>query len=88
MSDETASQHDLVKAAVLRVYELRPEGYRLQYSELKTAQGQSYSEVVANKSGLFDKWVASHHVVSYTELRKLVILQEIKMGYQLAYVFI
>ena len=62
MSDETASQHDLVKSAVLRVYELRPEDYRLQYSELKTTQSQSYSEFVAKKLGLFNKWVAFHQV--------------------------
>ena len=50
MSDERDSQYDLVKSAVLRAYELRPEDYRLRYSELKKTHGQSYSEFVAKKS--------------------------------------
>ena len=54
---------------MLRAYELRPEDYRLRYSEF-----------VAKKSGLFDKWVSSHQVEPYTELRELLILQDIKNG--------
>ena len=80
MSDERASQYDLVNFAVLRVYELWYEAYRLRYSELKKTQGQSNSEFVANKSGLCDIWLASRHIESYTELRELLILQDIKNG--------
>ena len=64
-SDERASQSDLVKYAVLRAYELRPEAYRLRHSELKKTQGQSNSEFAAKKLGLFDKWVACHQIESY-----------------------
>ena len=66
MSDGRASQYDLVKSAVLRVYELRPEDCRLWHSELKKTQSQSYSEFVAKKSGFFNKWVTSHHVETYS----------------------
>ena len=51
---------------MLRAYKLRPEDYPLRYSELKKTQGQSYSEFVAKKSGMVDKWVASHQLESYT----------------------
>ena len=51
MSDERASQYDLVKSAVLRAYELRHEDCRLWHSELKKTHSQSYSEFVAKKSG-------------------------------------
>ena len=42
--------------------ELRPKANRLQYSELKTSDGQAYSEFVAKKEELFDKWEASQLV--------------------------
>ena len=48
--------------------------------ELKKTQGQSNSEFVANKSGLCDIWLASRHIESYTELRELLNLQDIKNG--------
>ena len=42
----------------LHNHDLRPDDYRLQYSALQKGEGQSYSEFVATKSGLFGKWMA------------------------------
>ncbi|XP_070404034.1 uncharacterized protein [Nothobranchius furzeri] len=73
------SDYDRVKEAVLQAYELVPEAYRQKFRSLrKRDEEQTYVEFSREKSILFDKWVMASKVISLTELRELVLLEEFK----------
>ena len=72
MSDERASQCDLVKSAVLGAYELRPEDYCFQYSELKKIQGHLIlivSSWARNQGCLINGWL----LIRYSHIHTVIV---------------
>ncbi|CAI5657199.1 unnamed protein product [Oreochromis niloticus] len=56
LSLEDSLDYDIVKAAVLRAYELVPEAYRQKFRGLRKTATQTYVEFAREKKTLFDKW--------------------------------
>lgn len=75
---EDSLDYDLVKAAVLRTYELVPEAYRQKFRNHRKAPSQTYADFAREKAVLFDKWSTSCHATDFVSLRELVLLEEFK----------
>lgn len=71
-------QYNVVKAAILRAYELVPEAYRQRFRSLKKAPGQTHVEFMREKSTLFDKWCSATKVTDFESLRELILLEEFR----------
>ena len=79
MSIEHSSQYDLVKKAVLKTYELVPEGYRQNFRNYKKVDKQTYTEFAHEKEALLDRWCASKKVAKdFEKLRQLILIEEVK----------
>merc|ERR1712035_285810 len=59
MSARDMEDYDEFKADILRVYELRPEAYRLQFRGGKKRAGESYRDCAQFLERMFRKWIAS-----------------------------
>ncbi|KAI4809981.1 hypothetical protein KUCAC02_018831 [Chaenocephalus aceratus] len=68
----------VVKAAILRAYELVPEAYRQRFRALRKNNVQTYMEFAYEKELLFDRWCASEKVDTLVKMRELVLLEEFK----------
>ncbi|KAJ8342043.1 hypothetical protein SKAU_G00319710 [Synaphobranchus kaupii] len=64
--------YEVVKAAVLRAYELVPD------RDYRKALAQSFVEFAREKGTLFDKWCAASKATDYSSLRELILLEEFK----------
>lgn len=74
---EQSLDYDIVKAAVLRAYELVPEVYRQKFhSHAKTAK-QTYVEFAREKR-TFEKWCLSNRITTFEQLQELILLEEFK----------
>lgn len=71
-------KYDVVKAAILKAYELVPEAYRQKFRSFKKSPSQTYVEFAREKGSLFDRWCASNKVTNFDTLRELVLLEEFK----------
>ena len=54
LSPEECSEYEAVKMAVLKIFELVPEAYRLKFRDKKKEDG--HVEFLRDKEGLLDKW--------------------------------
>lgn len=75
---EDSLQYDVVKATVLRAYELVPEAYRQKFRKHEKTANQTYVEFAREKGVLFDKWCQASKVTAFEELKELVLLEEFK----------
>ena len=71
-------KYDVVKETVLRAYELVPEAYRQRFRSLQKSDNQTHVEFAREKCALFDKWCSASKVLSFGQLRELVLLEELK----------
>lgn len=78
LSLKDSMDYDLVKAAVLRAYELVPEAYRQQFREYRKSPTQTFVEFAREKGTLFDKWCSASKATDYNSLRELILLEEFK----------
>ena len=78
LSMEQSSNYDVVKAAILRSYQLVPEAYRQRFRQSSKTDRQSYIEFAREKETLFDRWCAAKEVDSRAKLRELILLEEFK----------
>ncbi|KAL3968224.1 ATP-binding cassette, subfamily A (ABC1), member 1 [Sarotherodon galilaeus] len=78
LSLEDSLDYDVVKAAVLRAYELLPEAYRQNFRNVKKSATQTYMEFAREKKTLLDKWCHATKVKTLDDLRELVLLEEFK----------
>ena len=62
LSIEESCQYEVVKAAVLKVYELVPEAYRQKFRDTVKRGDQTYVEFARSKETLFDRWCASKEI--------------------------
>ena len=71
-SIEESCQYELVKAAVLKAYELVPKAYRKR-------EGQTYVEFARDKETLFNRWCTSKEINdNFEKLRQLLLIEEFK----------
>lgn len=71
-------KYEVVKAAILKAYELVPEAYRQKFRSFKKNPTQTYVEFAREKGSLFDRWCASSEVTNLSSLREMVLLEEFK----------
>ena len=78
LSSESSLDFYLVKAAVLKAYELVPEAYRQRFRRHRRLETQAYVEFAREKEGFFDRWCLSQGVETLGDLRALVLVEEFK----------
>ena len=71
-------KYEVVKETVLRAYELVPEAYRQRFRSLQKSDNQTHVEFAREKCALFDKWCSASKVLTFDQLRELVLLEELK----------
>ena len=62
LSIEESCQYDVVKAAVLKVYELVLEAYQQKFRERAKRVNQTFVEFARSKETLFDRWCTSKDI--------------------------
>lgn len=70
--------YEIVKAAVLRAYELVPEAYRQKFRSQSKSFKQTCVEFAREKRVLFEKWCLASRVVDFEQLQELLLLEEFK----------
>ena len=74
---ENCADYDLVKAAVLKSFELVPEAYRQKFRTQRKTENQSYVEFLREKENTLDKWCDSKRIDGDAEkLRQLILAEE------------
>ena len=74
---ENCADYDLVKAAVLKSFELVPEAYRQKFRTQRKTENQSYMEFLREKENALDKWCDSKSIDGDAEkLRQLILAEE------------
>ena len=74
---ENCADYDLVKAAVLKSFELVPEAYRQKFRTQRKTENQSYVEFLTEKENALDKWCDSKRIDGDAEkLRQLILAEE------------
>ena len=74
---ESCADYDLVKAAVLKSFELVPEAYRQRFRTQRKTENQSYVEFLREKENALDKWCDSKRIDGDAEkLRQLILAEE------------
>uniref|UniRef100_A0A8C1RHP2 Gypsy retrotransposon integrase-like protein 1 n=1 Tax=Cyprinus carpio TaxID=7962 RepID=A0A8C1RHP2_CYPCA len=67
-----------VKDAVLKVYELVPEAYRLRFRNWKKGEKQTYTELVRELNCHFNRWCVAVGVSTFEELCNLIVLEQFR----------
>ena len=79
LSVDQSSDYDVVKAAILKAYELVPEAYRQQFCGCRKEESQTYVEFARTKENLLDRWCTATEVnTEFIKLRQLMLLEEFK----------
>ena len=79
LSFDDSSDYDVVKAAILKAYELVPEAYRQKFRNYKKDDKQTYVEFANQTEVYFDRWCSAKKVVSdYEKLRQIVLIEQFK----------
>ena len=78
---ESCADYDLVKAAVLKSFELVPEAYRQKFRTQRKTENQSYVEFLREKENALDKWCDSKRIDGDAEkFRQLILAEEFLNG--------
>ena len=79
LSVDDSSDYDVVKAAILKAYELVPEAYRQKFRNYKKDDKQTYVEFANQTEVYFDRWCSAKKVISdYDKLRQIVLIEQFK----------
>ena len=74
---ENCADYDLVKAAVLKSFELVPEAYRQKFRTQRKTENLSHVEFLREKENALDKWCDSKRIDGDAEkLRQLILAEE------------
>ncbi len=68
----------MVKAAVLRVYELVPEAYRQKFRSYTKSTKQTFVGFARDKKKLLEKWCATSKTTTFDQLQELFLLEDFK----------
>lgn len=72
------SDYDVLKALVLRAYELILEAYRQKFRHHKKSSIKTYVEFAREKESLFDRRCAAGTVTDQSALYELMLLEDFK----------
>lgn len=73
---EEAGDYEILKQAVLRTYELRPEAYRQRFRACRKRPHETHTEFCKALIEQFESWMRSEQVAEkYDRLKELVILE-------------
>ena len=77
LSVSQSSDYEVVKAAILKAYELVPEVYRQHFVVVEKENSRpTYVEFARSKENRFDRWCSSKDVnQEFTKLRQLMLLR-------------
>ncbi|XP_058634631.1 uncharacterized protein LOC131542202 [Onychostoma macrolepis] len=75
---EQSLNYEVMKNAVLRAYELVPEAYRQKFRNHVKTPSQTFVEFARDKANLFEKWCVANKVVTFEQLKELMLLEEFK----------
>ena len=78
LSVDNSLNYDMVKAAVLRAYEMVPEAYRQKFRRFKKHDNQTYVDFAREKEALFERWCASQGANDFVQLKSLMIMEDFK----------
>ena len=79
LSVEQSSYYEHVKEAILKAYELIPEGYRQKFRNYLKYDSKTHVEIAREKEKLFNRWCHSKEVVQdFEKLKQMVLLKEFK----------
>ena len=79
LSVDDSSDYDVVKAAILKAYELVPEAYRQKFRNYKKDDKQTCVEFANQTEVYFDRWCSAKKVDSDCEkLRQIVLIEQFK----------
>lgn len=78
LSVQDSLSYEKVKNAILRVYELVPEGYRQRFRALRKGVGQTYINFAIDQGILFDRWCAACKADDFSSVRELMLLEAFK----------
>ena len=79
LSTTQAADYTVVKASILKAYELVPEAYRQKFRNLRKANNQTHVEFAHEKEVYFERWCTSRSVgADYEKLRELLLVEEFK----------
>ena len=74
---ENCADYELVKAAILKSFELVPEAYRQKFRTQRKKDNQSYVEFLREKENALEKWCDSKRIGGDVEkLRQLILAKE------------
>ena len=80
LTAEQCKEYKMVKDAVLKAYELVPEAYRQLFRNWKKGVKQTHVDFERELDIHFDRWCSASSVVSFEELRNLVVLEQFKQS--------
>uniref|UniRef100_A0A8C1I8K6 Gypsy retrotransposon integrase-like protein 1 n=1 Tax=Cyprinus carpio TaxID=7962 RepID=A0A8C1I8K6_CYPCA len=72
------NDYDIVKAAVLKSYELVPEAYRQKFRTLSRGVNVAHVEFARELSIAFNRWCMASEVTTVEELTDLIVLEQFK----------
>lgn len=75
---QTEKNYVKVKEAVLKIYELVPEAYRLQFRSWRKGDKQTYTEVARELNSHFNRWCSAVGVATFEELSNLIALEQFR----------
>ena len=80
LSAEQCTGYKMVKEAVLKAYELVPEEYWQRFRSWKKGGKQTHVEFTSELVTHFGCWCSASSVVSFEELRNLVVTEQFKQS--------
>ncbi|XP_062916237.1 uncharacterized protein LOC134352747 [Mobula hypostoma] len=79
LSAEDAQRNEVVKEAILRIYELVPEAYRQRFRNARKQWGRTYLEFSREQQTYCERWCASKGVNGdYGRLLQLILIEQFK----------
>ncbi len=78
LSLSDCKEYDIVKAAVLKAYELVPEAYRQKFRTLSRGVNEAHVEFSRELTTVFNRWCITSEVTTFEELSNLIVLEQFK----------
>ncbi|XP_047479369.1 uncharacterized protein LOC125032316 [Penaeus chinensis] len=70
--------YESIKQSILDAYAITPDGYRQKFRSLTKSPHGTFAEFFTEKARLFNKWLDSTSTKSFSQLKELLILEEVK----------
>ncbi len=78
LSLSDCEHYDIVKAAILKAYELVPEAYRQKFRTLSRGVNEAHVEFARELTTAFNRWCIASEVNTLEELSNLIVLEQFK----------